>query len=116
MATAMISAFGGTRVRRDVAMTGEITLRGDVLPIGGLKEKVLAARRAGIGTVILPKANRRDLAEIPRELRRDMKFVFASKVDDVLGAAFIGPARKLPTKRAPGKAAARTAPRAKRPL
>ena len=116
MATAMISAFGGTRVRRDVAMTGEITLRGDVLPIGGLKEKVLAARRAGIGTVILPKANRRDLAEIPKDLRRDMKFVFASKVDDVLGAAFIGQARKLPAKGATRKAAAKTAPGAKRPL
>jgi ATP-dependent Lon protease len=90
MASAMISAFGGRRVRRDVAMTGEITLRGDVLPIGGVKEKVLAARRAGIGTVILPRANRRDLAEIPKELRRDLKFVFAAKVDDVLSAAFAG--------------------------
>jgi len=111
MATAMISAFGGTRVRRDVAMTGEITLRGDVLAIGGLKEKVLAARRVGIGTVILPKANRRDLAEIPKDLRRDMKFVFASKVDDVLGAAFTGPARTLPKKGAPAKAA-KAAPKA----
>jgi ATP-dependent Lon protease len=120
MATAMISAFGGTRVRRDVAMTGEITLRGDVLPIGGVKEKVLAARRAGIGTVILPKANRRDLAEIPKELRRDLRFVFASKVDDVLGAAFAGPARTPPKKSAPAKAASRAvsraAPKVKRPL
>jgi ATP-dependent Lon protease len=106
MATAMISAFGGTRVRRDVAMTGEITLRGDVLPIGGVKEKVLAARRAGIGTVILPKANRRDLAEIPKELRRDLKFVFAAKVDDVLGAAFIGPAS--PVRKAAAKTPATT--------
>jgi ATP-dependent Lon protease len=92
-------------------MTGEITLRGDVLPIGGVKEKVLAARRAGIGTVILPKANRRDLAEIPKELRRDLTFVFASKVDDVLGAAFTSPpaalrkAAKKAAARKPGKAA-----------
>jgi ATP-dependent Lon protease len=107
MATAMISAFGGTRVRRDVAMTGEITLRGDVLPIGGVKEKVLAARRAGIGTVILPKANRRDLAEIPKELRRNLKFVFAARVDDVLGAAFIGPAAASKKSKAPTTAAAR---------
>jgi ATP-dependent Lon protease len=111
MASAMISAFGGTRVRRDVAMTGEITLRGDVLPIGGVKEKVLAARRAGIRTVILPRANRRDLAEIPKELRRDLTFVFASKVDDVLDAAFtLPPSRtgknaKKASARQPGKAA-----------
>ncbi len=102
---------GGTRVRRDVAMTGEITLRGDVLPIGGVKEKVLAARRAGIGTVILPKANRRDLAEVPKDVRRDMKFVFAARVDDVLSAAFTGPATALrppkrhPAAKKPGKAA-----------
>ncbi len=118
MASAMISAFGGRRLRHDVAMTGEITLRGDVLPIGGVKEKVLAARRAKIGTVILPKANARDLSEVPKELRRDLKFVFASKVDDVLGAALAdatpagrGPARR-PSKdggrKSPvGKAAAR---------
>ena len=94
MATAMISAFGGRPVRRDVAMTGEITLRGDVLAIGGLKEKVLAARRAGIRTVVMPKANARDLTEIPKELSRDLKFVFASRVDDVLKAA-LGHARVL---------------------
>ena len=107
MATAMISAFGGRRVRRDVAMTGEITLRGDVLAIGGVKEKVLAARRAGIGTVILPKANERDLVEVPKELRRDLKFVFASKVDDVLGAALVEgaarPAARKPVRKAPAR-------------
>ncbi len=91
MATAMISAFGNRPVRRDVAMTGEITLRGDVLPIGGLKEKVLAARRAGIRVVVIPKANVRDLSEIPKELRRDLTFVQAARVDDVLKAA-LGPA------------------------
>ncbi|MGZ5430546.1 MAG: S16 family serine protease, partial [Thermoanaerobaculia bacterium] len=94
MATAMISAFGQRPVRRDVAMTGEITLRGDVLAIGGLKEKVLAARRAGIRTVVIPKANARDLTEIPKELSRDLKFIFASRVDDVLKAA-LGHARLL---------------------
>jgi ATP-dependent Lon protease len=104
MASAMISAFGGSRVRRDVAMTGEITLRGDVLPIGGLKEKVLAARRAGIGTVIVPRANRRDLAEVPKDVRRAMKFVFASKVDDVLDAALVDRPSARPARR-PGRAA-----------
>jgi ATP-dependent Lon protease len=87
MATAMISAFSGRPVWKSVAMTGEITLRGDVLPIGGVKEKVLAARRAGILTVIMPKANARDLVEIPPELQRDLRFVFVEKVDDVLGTA-----------------------------
>jgi ATP-dependent Lon protease len=87
MLTAMVSAFSERPVRRDVAMTGEITLRGDVLPIGGLKEKVLAARRAGIKTVIVPKANARDLAEVPKELQADLKFVFAAHVEDVLAAA-----------------------------
>jgi ATP-dependent Lon protease len=110
MASAMISAFGGRRVRRDVAMTGEITLRGEVLPIGGVKEKVLAARRAGIGTVILPKANRRDLAEIPKELRRDLKFVFASRVDDVLGAALASGARPRAQERAGKEASGRKPP------
>ncbi|MGE5717968.1 MAG: S16 family serine protease, partial [Acidobacteriota bacterium] len=101
MATAMISAFGQRPVRRDVAMTGEITLRGDVLAIGGLKEKVLAARRAGIRTVVMPKANARDLTEIPKELSRDLKFVFASRVDDVLKAA-LGHVRILKLAKPPG--------------
>ncbi len=87
MATAMISAFAGRAVRKDVAMTGEITLRGEILPIGGVKEKVLAARRAGLRTILMPKENERDLTEIPEELRRDLRFVFAETVDDVLDAA-----------------------------
>ncbi len=87
MATAMISAFSGRPVRKDVAMTGEITLRGEVLPIGGVKEKVLAARRAGLRAILLPRENERDLTEIPEELRRDLRFVFAETVDDVLDAA-----------------------------
>jgi ATP-dependent Lon protease len=93
MATAMISAFAGRPVRKDVAMTGEITLRGDVLPIGGVKEKVLAARRAGLRTILMPKENERDLTEIPEELRHDLRFVFAETVDDVLEAALKAPRR-----------------------
>jgi ATP-dependent Lon protease len=87
MATAMISAFSGRPVLKDVAMTGEITLRGEVLPIGGIKEKVLAARRAGLKTILMPKENERDLTEIPEENRKGLSFVFAATVDDVLSAA-----------------------------
>jgi ATP-dependent Lon protease len=87
MATALASLVTGRPVRDDVAMTGEITLRGKVLPIGGLKEKVLAAHRAGIKTVILPKRNERDLDDIPPELRDDLRFVLADRVEDVLNAA-----------------------------
>jgi ATP-dependent Lon protease len=99
MATAMISAFSERPVRRDVAMTGEITLRGDVLPIGGLKEKVLAARRAGVKTVIVPKANERDLTEVPEELRRDLTYVFVEKVDQVLETALVKQESKPPARK-----------------
>jgi len=87
MATALASVFTNKPVRRDVAMTGEVTLRGRVLPIGGLKEKILAARRAGIKTVILPKRNEKDLEEVPKHVRRGMEFIFAETMDDVLPAA-----------------------------
>jgi len=87
MASALASALTGTPLRRDVAMTGEVTLRGRVLPIGGLKEKILAARRAGIQTVILPKRNEKDLEEVPKQVRRGMNFVFAETMDDVLKVA-----------------------------
>ncbi len=89
MVTALASLASGRKVRSDVAMTGEITLRGKVLPIGGVKEKVLAAYRSGIRTVILPKKNEPDLMEdLPKELRDQMHFVFATDIRDVLEAAF----------------------------
>ncbi len=92
MATAMLSAFTERPVRRDVAMTGEITLRGNVLPVGGIKEKVLAARRSGIRVLILPEANRKNLEEIPRTLRKDMEFVLVKDVREVFARALLDPA------------------------
>jgi ATP-dependent Lon protease len=90
MVTVLVSLASGRKVRSDVAMTGEITLRGKVLPIGGAKEKVLAAYRSGIRTVILPKKNEQDLAEdLPKELREEMKFVYASDIKQVLNAALV---------------------------
>jgi ATP-dependent Lon protease len=87
MFTALVSMLTGVRVRHDVAMTGEITLRGRVLPIGGLKEKVLAAHRAGIKRVIVPERNKPDLDEVPAEVKNDLEFVFTAKMDQVLDAA-----------------------------
>jgi ATP-dependent Lon protease len=87
MATALCSLFSGSPVRGDTAMTGEITLTGLVLPVGGIKEKCLAARRAGMKRVILPRANTKDLRELPDEVRRDLEFIFAEHIDDVLAAA-----------------------------
>lgn len=84
MATAMISALTGVKVRNDVAMTGEITIRGRVLPIGGLKEKVLAAKKAGIIKIILPYENKRDMEELPKKIKEGMEFVLAKEMDEVL--------------------------------
>ncbi len=84
MTTAMISALTKTPVYRDLAMTGEITLRGRVLPIGGLKEKVLAANRAGIKKIIIPIENEKDIEEIPQNVRKNIEFVLASNMEDVL--------------------------------
>ena len=86
MASALTSLYTKLPARSDVAMTGEITLTGLVLPIGGVKEKVLAARRAGLRTVILPKANQKDLRDLPEEVRKEMQFLFAGRVEDVLCA------------------------------
>jgi ATP-dependent Lon protease len=87
MATALASLVTNRLVKNDVAMTGEITLRGRVLPVGGIKEKVLAAHRAGLKTVILPKRNEKDLDELPEPVRQDLNFVFAEQVSDVFNAA-----------------------------
>jgi len=87
MATALVSLISGRSVNPDVAMTGEITLRGQVLPVGGIKEKVLAAHRIGLKTVILPARNEADLEDLPEEVRQSIHFVFAETVDDVLAVA-----------------------------
>ncbi len=90
MFTALVSLLTGIRVRHDVGMTGEISLRGRVLPIGGLKEKVLAAHRAGIKRIILPERNKADLEDIPAEVKNELEFVLASRMDQVLDAALDG--------------------------
>ncbi|MFC2030335.1 endopeptidase La [Chloroflexota bacterium] len=89
MATALVSALIERPVHHTVAMTGEITLRGRVLPIGGCKEKVLAAHRAGLKTVLLPKQNRKDMVEIPKRVQRDLEFVFVERMDEVLPVALL---------------------------
>ena len=95
--TAMVSALTGCSVRRDIAMTGEITLRGRVLPIGGLKEKTMAALRHGISTVIIPKDNERDLQEIDQTVRKSLNFITAQTVDTVLDAALNKKHEMVPT-------------------
>jgi ATP-dependent Lon protease len=106
MFTALVSMLTGIRVRHDVAMTGEITLRGRVLPIGGLKEKVLAAHRAGIKRVLVPERNKADLDEVPAEVKNDLEFVFVSKMDQVLEAAL----EEMPKPRGEEKPAQATPP------
>ncbi len=95
IATALASALAKVRVRRDIAMTGEITLRGKVLPIGGLKEKLLAAHRAGLFEAILPRGNEKDLADLPENLRSVMKLHFVDQMDEVLKIALEGPLPEL---------------------
>jgi ATP-dependent Lon protease len=90
MATAIVSLVRGVPVSDEVAMTGEITLTGQVLPIGGVREKTLAAQRAGIKRVIIPHENEPDLEELPKETRQELEFVLADTLDDVLSAAFDG--------------------------
>ena len=89
LAAALMSACTGRPVRRSVAMTGEITLRGDVLPVGGVKEKVLAAHRSQVRTVLLPRLNKKDLVEIPKELRREIEVLLVDKVTQVLKRALL---------------------------
>jgi ATP-dependent Lon protease len=86
MMVALVSLLTDRPVRNDVAMTGEITLRGLVLPIGGVKEKVLAARRAGITNVMLPKMNEKDLEEVPESIKENMQFKFIERVDEAIDA------------------------------
>jgi ATP-dependent Lon protease len=105
MVTAIISVMTGIPVKKDVAMTGEITLRGRVLPIGGLKEKMLAALRAGIKTIVIPEENVKDLAEIGEEVKGHLQIVPASRMDDVLKVALT----RLP-KPVPAEDAAASAP------
>jgi ATP-dependent Lon protease len=87
MVTTIVSVLSGIPVKRDIAMTGEITLRGRVLPIGGLKEKLLAALRGGLKTVLIPAENEKDLADIPDNVKRGLKIISVSTVDEVLGHA-----------------------------
>jgi ATP-dependent Lon protease len=89
LATALISAFTGTAVRRDTAMTGEITLRGKILPVGGIKEKVLAARRAGIRTIIMPEKNKKDLSELKQGHIQSLQFLFVHEFKEAVNAALV---------------------------
>jgi ATP-dependent Lon protease len=95
LATALVSALARIPARRDVAMTGEITLRGKVLPIGGVKEKVLAAHRAGLKTILLPKDNEKDLADIPKNVLDALEIHLVSHMDEVLKIALAGPLTPL---------------------
>jgi ATP-dependent Lon protease len=104
MATALISALTRNPVKRDVAMTGEITLRGKVLPIGGVKEKILAAHRAGVSTIILPRKNEKDLSEIPANVRKDLIVKLVDSMDEVLPIALIKPLERKRKKSRPGMA------------
>jgi ATP-dependent Lon protease len=89
MVTSIVSTLTGVAVRRDVAMTGEVTLRGRVLPIGGIKEKLLAAHRGGLRKVLIPQENERELAEIPENIKRGIEIVPVTTVDEVLGQALV---------------------------
>jgi ATP-dependent Lon protease len=91
MVTSIVSVLTGIPVKRDIAMTGEITLRGRVLPIGGLKEKLLAALRGGLKTVLIPLENEKDLAEIPDNVKRGLKIIPVNTADEVLLHALAGP-------------------------
>ena len=105
MCTALVSVLTGIPVRADVAMTGEITLRGQVLAIGGLKEKLLAAHRGGIKKVLIPEENRRDLKEIPDNIKADLQIIPVQWIDEVMEVALSYMPKSLPEKALPEKAA-----------
>jgi ATP-dependent Lon protease len=113
MFTALASLLTGRMARSDTAMTGEISLRGLVLPIGGVKEKVLAAARAGITTVMLPARNRKDLEDVPETARNQVRFVWLETVDDAVAAALVSPGES-DQGQAPAEAASSTDRRAAR--
>ena len=94
MTTAIVSAITGKAIKREIGMTGEITLRGRVLPIGGLKEKSLSAHRAGLTTIIIPKDNERDIDDIPETVREQLTFKLVSQAEEVLEIALDGGFRK----------------------
>jgi ATP-dependent Lon protease len=94
----LISAFTGRKVRKEVGMTGEITLRGRVLPVGGIREKVLAAHRVGLKTVILPRKNKKDLIEVPKRAREELEIIHVDHMDQVLDVALM-PVKAKPQKR-----------------
>jgi ATP-dependent Lon protease len=108
MATAIASLVRGTPVSDDLGMTGELTLTGQVLPIGGLREKVLAAQRAGLKRVVLPRENADDLEDLPAETKRELEFILADSIDQVLAVAF-DDARSKPISAPDAAAAAATA-------
>jgi len=87
MTSVLVSILTGKALRKDVGMTGEITLRGKVMEIGGVKEKVLAAHRAGLKILVIPKNNEKDLVDVPENVKKSIKFVFANTIDDVLKVA-----------------------------
>jgi len=95
MVTSIVSVLTGIPVRRDIAMTGEITLRGRVLPIGGLKEKMLAALRGGLTTVLIPKENEKDLAEIPDNVKRGLTVIAVASADELLKYALVSPPQPI---------------------
>jgi ATP-dependent Lon protease len=103
MATSIASVLTGRPVNKNVAMTGEVTLRGRVLPIGGLKEKTLAAKRMGINTVIMPKRNSKDMDDLPKYIKKDMEYIFVETMDDVLKAALKTPKRTASKKKKAAK-------------
>ena len=114
MALAMISALTDTPVKKNVALTGEITLRGNILPVGGVKEKVLAARRAGLDTVLLPKQNGKDVDELPSYVHRDVTFRLVEQVHEVLGAALVDGGKILEIAAPPARMSRRTSSRSTR--